>query len=88
MFEKISECRWNFHHKEWDKVSSDAKDLLSSLLIKDANKRVSAAEAIEHPWFKIDPELDDVEIDVNVLKQLSDFDCESKLKKAAMNALV
>ena len=33
-----------------DEISSDAKDLINHLLIKDINKRYSAKKALTHPW--------------------------------------
>jgi serine/threonine protein kinase len=34
----------------WNKISLDAKDLISKLLTIDPNQRVSASEALLHPW--------------------------------------
>jgi serine/threonine protein kinase len=36
----------------WKQVSADAKDLISKLLTKDFNKRLSATDALQHIWFK------------------------------------
>ena len=36
----------------WDEVSDSAKELVSYMLAKDPNKRMSAAEAINHKWFE------------------------------------
>ncbi len=33
------------------KLSADAYDLLKKLLEKDPKLRISAAEALNHPWF-------------------------------------
>ena len=35
----------------WDDVSSNAKDLITKLLLKDPSKRISLDKAMEHPWF-------------------------------------
>ena len=35
----------------WDDVATHAKDLISKLLQKDPNRRISLAKAMEHPWF-------------------------------------
>lgn len=35
-----------------DVMSDEVKDLIGKLLEKDVNKRISALEALEHPWFK------------------------------------
>lgn len=42
-----------FPPKEWDLVSRDAKDLLEHMLVRDPAKRISAADALAHPWFKV-----------------------------------
>lgn len=36
----------------WKKVGEKAKDLLKKLLEKDPNRRLSAADALNHPWFE------------------------------------
>ena len=35
----------------WDKISDDAKDLIKKLLC-DENKRLSAKQALNHPWLR------------------------------------
>ena len=41
--------------EEWKSVSSEAKSLVNSLLKKDPNKRISVADSLKHPWFKLFP---------------------------------
>lgn len=36
----------------WDNVSAEAIDLIKRLLDKNPLTRISAAEALGHPWFK------------------------------------
>ncbi|KAK4704262.1 hypothetical protein P7C70_g1946, partial [Phenoliferia sp. Uapishka_3] len=38
--------------RTWDDISADAKDFVSRCLVVDPKKRMTAAEALEHPWFK------------------------------------
>ena len=40
----------NFEGVAWEKVSPDAKDLISRLLVRDPGIRLSAIEAIDHPF--------------------------------------
>lgn len=59
-------------------------------MVGDPKKRLSAGDALHHPWFT---EANDINqevgpIDVNILKRLKKFKGVSKLKKAAMNMLV
>lgn len=35
----------------WDKISVMGKDLVRKLLVKDVNKRINSADAMNHPWF-------------------------------------
>lgn len=35
----------------WDAISNEAKDLISNMLAP-ADKRISAAQAFQHPWFE------------------------------------
>lgn len=37
---------------EYKWLSSDAKDLIKKLLTVDAKSRISAADALDHPWIK------------------------------------
>lgn len=37
--------------KVWQDISKDAKELITMMLTKDPNHRISAREAISHPWF-------------------------------------
>mmetsp|Transcript_26555 Transcript_26555/g.47699 ORF Transcript_26555/g.47699 Transcript_26555/m.47699 type:complete len:411 (-) Transcript_26555:1273-2505(-) len=41
---------FDFPSPEWDEVSEEAKDLVKLLLTKDSDARVSAREALNHPW--------------------------------------
>jgi len=36
--------------EDWEHVSDEAKDLVSKLLVVNPEKRLSAAEVLEHPW--------------------------------------
>lgn len=42
---------YDFDGEEWQNISSEAKDLLNKIFIKEKSKRISAKDAINHPWF-------------------------------------
>lgn len=44
---------FNFNAEEFESVSSDAKDFITKLLIKDPKKRMSAKECLEHIWLRV-----------------------------------
>jgi len=56
LFELITKVEFEFHPKYWSHISEEAKDLISKLLLKDPKKRLTAVQALEHPWFKNDKE--------------------------------
>ena len=49
---KITKVNYNNKDSKLLNHSSEVRDLLSKLLEKDINKRFSAKEALEHPWFE------------------------------------
>jgi calcium-dependent protein kinase len=48
----ILDCKLNFDGNCWQSISSEAKDLISRMLKKNPSKRISAKEALIHPWIK------------------------------------
>jgi len=52
LFYNIQRGNYSFNSKEWINISTDAKDLIKKLLVKDARKRISAAEVFAHPWIR------------------------------------
>lgn len=39
-----------FEGQEWDSISSNAKDLITQMLDMEASARISAKDALQHPW--------------------------------------
>lgn len=50
LFESIQEGKYEFPDKDWAHISTEAKDLISKLLVRDAKQRLSAAQVLQHPW--------------------------------------
>lgn len=50
MFRKILKCDYQFDSPWWDDVSQNAKDLIRRLLVADPKQRMTAAQALRHPW--------------------------------------
>jgi len=49
--ENIRKGKFSFSAKIWDKISTDAKDLIEKMLTLSSFKRVSAMNAYNHKWF-------------------------------------
>jgi len=52
MFNNIIKGNYVFTEPWWTDVSLNAKDLISRLLITDPSKRLTAKQALNHPWVK------------------------------------
>ncbi|XP_045474695.1 MAP kinase-interacting serine/threonine-protein kinase 1-like [Harmonia axyridis] len=52
LFHSIQEGYYDFPESDWRDISEEAKDLIRSLLVKCANKRISAERVLEHPWLR------------------------------------
>jgi hypothetical protein len=50
LFKLIRQARFRFEPPTWDDVSSQAKDLISRLLVVDPTRRLTARELLRHPW--------------------------------------
>lgn len=46
----ILDGRYSFPSPEFDLISDEAKDLITQLICVDTSKRLSATEALQHPW--------------------------------------
>lgn len=49
---KVQKGNWEFTHDIWNSISPEAKDLISKLLQVDTKKRITATDALTHPWIK------------------------------------
>nr|XP_044992313.1 myosin light chain kinase family member 4 [Jaculus jaculus] len=43
-------CRWDLEEEEFQDVSEEAREFISKLLIKEKSWRISASQALGHPW--------------------------------------
>lgn len=39
--------------KQWDFISTSAKDLVKKMLDVDPDKRITIDDALNHPWIKV-----------------------------------
>ena len=52
IYNQILTSEVKFEQKEWDDISIEAKDLISKLLNKNNKERLSAVQALQHPWIQ------------------------------------
>lgn len=65
-------------------MSALALDLLRKLLIRDPNQRLSAAEALQHPWIKELDEHTDIPLQGSVLQRLQRFATYGRMKQMVL----
>lgn len=50
LFDNITTKQVIYIPKDWRKISKDCVDFVKKLLIKDPESRMTAKQAIKHPW--------------------------------------
>ena len=72
MFSKIKKGKFSFHQKEFKNVSNNAKDLICNLLMYNKDYRITASQALQHPFFteSFDPKLLSYNKDLTKLTEL------------------
>jgi serine/threonine protein kinase len=50
LYDRIKTGAFDFAEEPWPNISLEVKDFISKLLTVDSAKRMSAQEALEHPW--------------------------------------
>lgn len=88
MFELIKKGRYEYPSPEWDSVTPAAKELIDKMLILDQNKRITAKDALEHPWIQNRERVAAVVHRQETISVLRKFNARRKLKAAVHTALL
>jgi len=76
-----------FSGKPWENITSSAKNLVSQMLCVNPEKRISASDAMNHPWISGCESIPS-SCDLDIINSLKKYGKYSKLKKKALNLLV
>ncbi|XP_072988770.1 CDPK-related kinase 3-like [Typha latifolia] len=85
IFRAVLRADPNFDDSPWPAISSEAKDFVRRLLNKDYRKRMTAAQALIHPWLR--DEQRQVPVDMLVYKLVKAYLRATPFKHAALKAL-
>jgi calcium-dependent protein kinase len=91
IFSKILSGNFSFRHKIWKKISEEAKDLVNKLLEINPEKRISAKDALNEKWFKVNENPTGKNKNNNFsifIKNITEFCAEQKLQQATLAFLV
>ncbi|CAK7346122.1 unnamed protein product [Dovyalis caffra] len=87
IFDAILEGNLDLHSDPWPNISSSAKDLIKKMIRNDPKRRITAAQALEHPWMKVDGGASGKPVDSAVLIRMKQFRAMNKLKKLALKVI-
>ncbi|KAJ8760823.1 hypothetical protein K2173_021861 [Erythroxylum novogranatense] len=85
IFRFVLRANPNFEDSPWPSISQEAKDFVKRLLNKDHRKRMSAAQALTHPWLRDENRA--VPLDVFMYKLVKSYIRAKPFKRAALKAL-
>lgn len=85
IFRSVLRADPNFDDSPWPAVSPNAKDFVKRLLNKDHRKRMSAAQALTHPWLRDQNRT--LPLDILIYKLVNSYIRTTPLKRAALKAL-
>ncbi|KAG5067371.1 hypothetical protein AAZX31_04G211800 [Glycine max] len=85
IFRSVLRANPNFDDSPWPSISPEAKDFVKRLLNKDHRKRMTAAQALAHPWLR--NEKNAIPLDILIYKLVKSYVRASPLRRAALKAL-
>ncbi|XP_028779797.1 CDPK-related kinase 3 [Neltuma alba] len=85
IFRAVLRADPNFDDLPWPTVSAEAKDFVKRLLNKDYRKRMTAVQALTHPWLRDDNR--PIPLDILVYKLVKSYLHATPFKRAALKAL-
>lgn len=87
IFKEVLRSKPDFRRKPWPSISDSAKDFVKKLLVKDPRARLTAAQALSHPWVREGGEASEIPLDISVLSNMRQFVKYSRFKQFALRAL-
>ncbi|XP_042002535.1 CDPK-related kinase 1-like [Salvia splendens] len=86
IFRAVLKADPSFEEDPWPNLSPDAIDFVKQLLNKDYRKRLTAAQALSHPWLAGHRDVK-IPLDMIIYRLVRAYICSSSLRKAALGAL-
>ncbi|XP_051127213.1 calcium-dependent protein kinase 18-like isoform X2 [Andrographis paniculata] len=87
IFKEVLRSKPDFRRKPWSGISNAAKDFVRKLLVKNPRARLTAAQALSHPWVREGGEASEIPLDISVLSNMRQFVKYSRFKQFALRAL-
>ncbi|EMS55222.1 Calcium-dependent protein kinase 16 [Triticum urartu] len=87
IFKEVLRNKPDFRKRPWPSISSSAKDFVKKLLVKNPRARLTAAQALSHPWVREGGDASEIPVDISVLYNMRQFVKYSRFKQFALRAL-
>ncbi|KAK1277026.1 CDPK-related kinase 5 [Acorus gramineus] len=86
IFRAVLKADPSFDEPPWPSLTTEAKDFVKRLLSKDPRRRMTAAQALSHPWIRNYNDIK-VPLDISIFRLMKAYIRSSSLRKAALRAL-
>uniref|UniRef100_A0A8D3D6I0 calcium/calmodulin-dependent protein kinase n=1 Tax=Scophthalmus maximus TaxID=52904 RepID=A0A8D3D6I0_SCOMX len=88
LYQQIKAGAYDFPSPEWDTVTPEAKDLINKMLTINPAKRITAAEALKHPWISHRSTVASCMHRQETVECLKKFNARRKLKGAILTTML
>ncbi|XP_075216506.1 calcium/calmodulin-dependent protein kinase II isoform X8 [Lycorma delicatula] len=88
LYAQIKAGAYDYPSPEWDTVTPDAKNLINQMLTVNPSKRITAAEALKHPWICQRERVASVVHRQETVDCLKKFNARRKLKGAILTTML
>ncbi|ONL98354.1 CDPK-related kinase 1 [Zea mays] len=87
IFRAVLKAEPSFDEIPWPTLSAEAKDFVRRLLNKDYRKRMTAAQALCHPWIRGTQEVK-INLDMIIYRLMRAYISSSSLRKSALRVIL
>uniref|UniRef100_A0A1I8HXB1 Protein kinase domain-containing protein n=1 Tax=Macrostomum lignano TaxID=282301 RepID=A0A1I8HXB1_9PLAT len=88
LYAQIKAGAFDYPSPEWDTVTAEAKNLINQMLNTNPAKRITAAEALKHPWICQRERIASVVHRQETVECLKKFNARRKLKGAILTTML
>lgn len=89
VLKRVSIGKFSYPSPEWDSISYEAKDLLSRMLTIDPSTRITANEALHHPWLSNANQVRlNSALSKSLYSNLRHFTTKKRLEKATFSFII
>eukprot|EP00955_Chlamydomonas_euryale_P028855 304062-Chlamydomonas_euryale.AAC.24 len=87
ILQRVEKGMYSFDGREWEVVTEAAKDMITQMLVLDFSRRASAAQLLQHRWFKVAATAPAAALGAHMVKRLHAFAGMSRMKRLALVVL-